>query len=1182
MGPPGDAVVEAASPQPAEYAFDVFILHAADDRDFVRGYLVPALNLPAQRVLVGDDLRLGAPIVSEIDRGVSCSRFTVVVLSPAYLRDRWAVFGEQLAIHLSVEDGHVIPLRLADVKLPLRIDARVALDFTDQARWDSEAARLRRLLHTAAPAAEPIPCPYPGMRPFAEHEATRFFGRDKEIDDLLERLDHGEREIYVIGPSGSGKSSLVQAGLLPVLNTGSSRLGRSFVVRTMRPGERPNERLAKALDGDLAVPPTTATFDRLLACHPPATRVLVIVDQLEELFTLAGAAERQRFIATLRALRAEPRCHFALTLRADFHAALLASGLAPHGADGSRIDVVPLRGATLAQAIVGPATQVGVHLERRLCDQLVADAATEPGALPHVQETLRLLWEKRRLRLLGLAEYELLGEGGRGLAVAIARRADATMRTLTAAQQAIARRLLLRLVVFGEGRADTRRQQTVRALRSATDDDAEFSRVLQRLVEARLITIDGDERIDDALVDLSHEALITAWPALRDWTARWRNDEQQRRRLETRTAEWIERGRGTTSLLDPVALSEAEQWMQSRAAQALGYGLELPALVAASQTELARAHRRRRRGTLWSLMVILAAALTAIIVLNLWRDARRRLQAQRFLEQGRVLVARHPMKALPYLVAARRQGIDRSEIGNLFAQAARAAPLATLVDHCAIVNSVMFSPDGTRLITRCDRTARVWDTATGAPLTVLEHDGTVTTAAFSPDGTRVVTASEDGTARVWNATTGKPVTPPLRHPLAVAAAVFSPDGTRVITTTGRNRQEPPSPVDPLPDAVTGAKDPGELDLDHSRDATRVWNAATGKLLIPPLEHPYAITAAMFSPDAARVVTMRDQGIAQVWDIVTGKPMVPLAYSYDITIAAFGPDGDQLITASATGIAQIWNVTTGKPATPLLKHQGIITALGFSPDGTKVVTASDDNTACVWNAVTGSPMTPLEHRDIVTAAVFSPDSRRVVTASADGTARVWDAVTSNPVTPPLEHGRRVTSAAFSPDGTLVATTADDGTTRVWDIAGTTLQHLQFVITAAFSPDGRRVVTASADGTARVWDAATGKPVTPPLEHYRSVTMVAFSPDGTRVVTASEDHTAREWGMEVDRRAARALASEASGLRRDEARAVRDVADRCARSAHRSHRRREAIETARGIAATIVKRAGQIAVYATLIE
>jgi hypothetical protein len=173
-------------------------------------------------VLLSDALPLGGVVVTEIDRGVSGSRFTVVVLSPAFLADQWALFGEQLASHRGVQHGRVVPLRLTECELPLRIDARISLDFTDQSRWEAEATRLRALLSSAPPPEEQIACPYPGMRPFGEADASRFFGRDPEIADLVGRFDRGEREIYVIGPSGSGKSSLVQAGLRHVLDSGSS------------------------------------------------------------------------------------------------------------------------------------------------------------------------------------------------------------------------------------------------------------------------------------------------------------------------------------------------------------------------------------------------------------------------------------------------------------------------------------------------------------------------------------------------------------------------------------------------------------------------------------------------------------------------------------------------------------------------------------------------------------------------------------------------------------------------------------------------------------------------------------------------------------------------------------------------------------------------------------------------
>lgn len=1074
-------------------------------------------------MLLVDELPVGTVLVSEIELAVSRSRFTIVVLSHAYLADRWAVFGEQLATHASVERLRLVPLRLTDVVLPLRLEARVALDFTTTDRWESESARLRDLLQTTSPAFEQLACPYPGMRPFGEHEASQFFGREREIDDLVGRLDRGEREIYVIGPSGSGKSSLVHAGLLPVLAAGSSRLERSFVVRTMRPGERPTDRLSSLLGGDPAS--AAAAIDKLVASAPAAKRVLVVVDQLEELFTFTSPQERQQFIAMLRRVATESRCYFVLALRADFYGAFMDSELWPDGGAPSRVDVAPLRGPALAQAITRPALVVGVHLEKRLCDRIVFDAATEPGALPHVQETLRLLWDKRRHRLLGLAEYEELGEGGRGLDVAIARRADATMRALSAAHQVVARRVLLRLVIFGEGRADTRRQQEVRALRSAADDERTFLHVLHRLVEGRLVTVDGAERADGALADLAHEALITAWPAFRDWITGRRIDEQQRRRLETKADEWIERGRGTASLLDRIELAEAVQWMNGEAARDLGYGLDLPALVVASQVEVHKA-RRQQRWRVFSVVVGLVVVFTlSAVVWKQWPDVQRVDEGRRMLDEGRALLDSHPMQALPYLVAARVHGIESLALRRLFAQVVSATPQVTFTSAGSSIHHAAFGPDGRRVITAGDHGATIWTVATGRPaLPMLGHQARVNAATFSPDGTRVVTASADKTARLWNAMTGESATRPLVHDGDVRAAVFSPDAKLVLTASadGQARLWDAATGDPVTKplvhraAISGAtfSSDGKRVVTASDDSTaRVWDARTGRPVTASLEHRGHVHAAAFSPDGTRVITASEDSTARIWDAGTGHLLASLPHRGGVLAAAFSPDGTRVITASADGTAALWESSTGKPVTPSLSHQGAVRAAAFSPDGTRVVTASDDQTARVWDAATGKAVTPpLEHAKPVTDAAFSPDGTRVITAGGDSTARSW-AVAASPVIAPLAHQNVVLAAAFSSDGTRVATGSWDTTARIWDAAtgspvSAPLAHQDIVQAVAFSPDGSRLITASFDKTARLWDARTGSPIVA-LEHRGTVLAAVFSPDGARVVTASADRTARIW-------------------------------------------------------------------------
>jgi WD40 repeat protein len=942
-----------------------------------------------------------------------------------------------------------------------------------QTRDGADAAQL--ILAAVSPSAlVDVPCPYPGMRPFAADDAGSFHGREAEIMELIGRLRAGQREIFVIGPSGSGKSSLVAAGVLPRLARGLSGLG-PFVVRELRPGDQPLLRLCQALDAPPGQPLAAAErVASLLAQRAPGASALIVVDQLEELFTQASAEERARFLDALGDLRTERRCAVIFTLRADFSGAFMESPLWPvRPAQISRVEVTPLRGKALRDAIAAPAERVGVTVEPELIERLVADAASEPGILPLLQETLVQLWDARADQTLTQADYQALGDGVRsGLAVALARRADAILQRFTAAQVDIARRILLRLVSFGEGRSDTRRQQPRTQLCTAGEVAADSALVLQTMADDRLLTVD-DDVAGEPMVDLAHEVMIAAWPTLAGWIRSHRFDEQKRRQLEAAAVQWVEYGRGVRGLLDLIELADAEQWQHTESARDLGHSTDVMALIAASRAEHAKRENEARKQ---------AEKLAES------ECASRRLLAQMYMESGRqLLLDGHPQEAFPYFVAARRNGLDEPPLRMLFAAAKRHLPSIPALLHQGPVWNAAFSPDGTRVVTASnDKTARVWDVTTGKPLTSpLEHQDLVVSAVFSPDGTRVVTASHDKTARVWDAATGKPLTSALEHKGQVWSAAFTPDGTRVVTA--------------------------------SEDRTaQVWDAATGKPLTSPLKHTGQVKSVAFTPDGIRVVTASEDRTAQVWDVATGKPLTsPLGHQHEVLSAAFSPDGTRVVTASHDKTARVWDAATGKPLTSPLEHQHSVLRAAFSPDGRRVVTASYDKTARVWDVATGKPLTsPLEHQDQVVRAAFSPDGASVVTASADKTARVWDAVTGKPLTSPLEHQGPVVRAAFSPDGTRVVTASHDKTARVWDAATgkpliSPLEHLAEVARAAFSPDGTRVVTASLDKTARVWDAATGKPLTNPLTHRGPVRGAAFSPEGARVVTASDDSTARVW-------------------------------------------------------------------------
>jgi WD40 repeat protein len=286
--------------------------------------------------------------------------------------------------------------------------------------------------------------------------------------------------------------------------------------------------------------------------------------------------------------------------------------------------------------------------------------------------------------------------------------------------------------------------------------------------------------------------------------------------------------------------------------------------------------------------------------------------------------------------------------------------------HTDAVTSVAFSPDGTRILTgSSDKTARLWDVATGKTVATLDgHTSGVSLVAFSPDGARILTGSWDKTARLWDAATGKMLAPLEGHTDTVTSVAFSRDGTRVLT--------------------------GSYDK-----TARLWDSATGKMLITFEGHKSSVVAVAFSPDGARVLTGSDDNTARLWDAATGKMIAPLeGHTGAVTAVAFSPDGARVLTGSNDKTARLWDAATGKLLTTLAGHAEAVTSVAFSPDGGRVLTGSDDDTVRLWDAAMGKTVATLKgHTNIVTAVTFSPDGAHVLTGSGDRTARLWPVFSS---------------------------------------------------------------------------------------------------------------------------------------------------------------------------------------------
>lgn len=1151
----------------------VFLSHARADTKSARD-VVEHLRRSGIDVWFDDDrLRPGDNWMASIESAILSASAMIVYIGTLGVQ-KWVDREVRLALQrntLNPSTFAVIPVlgRGGDLSgIPAFLQQHQIVDLRDPERAPFEIEGLIQVLKSGASRAIIEPgfwtqnSPFRDLRAFESEDSWLFFGRDTQTEELLERLKRAPA-VAILGNSGSGKSSLVRAGLIPALHRGRFRYNgcwtTSWKTVTVRPTDQPFDEMAESLPIQLApelsaaeiadligkwkktLPEDCEALRNLIIALTGAAkkkvgdeRILLVVDQFEELFTLTeDRRKRQTYIDALLAagrLETSSPIHVVFIMRADFYSYCLDYPSLIHVLENNLINVSLMSTSQLRQTIEKRLALAGVHAEPGLIDCLLDDVGTEPGNLVLLEHALGQLWSKQngRDRTLTNGVYSEIGR----LRGALSRHADEVYESFPNDQKSVVRRILLDLVQLSDGAPETRRRvQKKELLRLGPQGLVE--NLLLRLASNRLIYTSGQSGnlSRESFVEVIHEVLIREWKTLRGWLAEYREDLTRERSLLVHAREWLSSKKDPDALLRGLNLELAEHWLDKHTTYPHPHH-HIKTFIEASigarkeaarrrkleeekqtrqrkeeeekeikqQKELAEAAQaradaesERRRGAeeareriekvsrrlRWLLGSAGALLFVAILFVALFYAERQQARQQELLARSREMAAQAEQESASNrsaaLALARRAWLTYPT-NEAHSAIVDVFPrhLMSLLGHMSAVTSIAVSRDGRRVVTASqDFTAILWNGVSGEPLVTLKgHTAAVLSGIFSTDGRLIATASADGTARLWNGETGEPLAILDGHAGTIYSANFSPDGKRIVTA-GKDRT---ARIWSLDGPVDNSGDRRHQLFRKKLRRARTASPGSVKHLLASIimrGHSSSVYYAEFSPDGQRVATAGEDATARVWRSDNGDQLAILRQDGFVWHAEFSPEGAGLLTTSEDGVVRIWRMSDWQQIAALRGHNGPVRHATFSPDGSRIVTAGEDGTGRIWSTTDGSVVAILKgHGAALLDAEFSPDGRYIVTASRDKTANVWNSET----------------------GELLA--------RLSNSTGAML-HAQFL------PDGREVIAAGEDAITQVWSVVNTEPVSILRGHSDALYDVQWSRDGLRLVTASADGTGRVW-------------------------------------------------------------------------
>ncbi|MBD2066004.1 caspase family protein [Leptolyngbya sp. FACHB-671] len=985
-------------------------------------------------------------------------------------------------------------------------------------------------------------CPYKGLRFFDVEDAPYFYGREALTQKLIERVQVGKGNfLAVLGVSGSGKSSLLRAGLIYQLRQQRRLPGtEQWKIRIFTPGEQPLVSLATAfLDEEVtdieravqlkaaeeAIAQGATGLARLIRASK-SPRTVLVVDQFEAVFTVCQSQiDRQQFICSLLDALKQTGDKLCLifAMRDDFLGKCAAYRELADLIQANLVMVTPMNAQELRQAIVEPAKKLGRKVEENLICAILKDLGVEaepqtrepePGMLPLLSYTLEQLWQRQTLNWLKLDSYNKLG----GVQKTLENLAERAYKELSVEERRVTDQIFIKLTQLGERTPDTRKQVPQQDLVTHVQSANLIERVIQKLAQAKLIVTSeqrkGQEKV--AVVDVAHEALIRHWSRLRELLDNNREAIRIEQRIQTAAVEWRDQGKSKDYLLTGLRLAEAEKFLQDEAdivpLSSLAKELikesrkERDHLVKQEQERRQRETEQQNRAIKGEIQALTALSETSFLTNDQLGALIACLKAGRQLTIATWITDSLRIKTIEAL----RQVIFGIKEWN------------RLQGHSDIVYAVSFSIDGRKLVSAsADKTIKLWKIDGTIIHTFKGHQSRVRSVSFSPDGQTIVSASDDKTVKLWKID-GTILQNFAEHQDRVYSASFSPDGQLIASASADFTVKLWKCDGTLLHTFNGHNDwvrcvtfspNGKLLASASSDQTiNLWNI-NGTLIKTFKGHHNVVYAISFSPDGQKIVSVGSDKTVKLWKIDGTVLHTFEGHKDRVYGVIFSPDGKTIASASDDKTVKLWR-TDGTLLYTFEGHKDRVYGVGFSPNGQTIASASSDFTIKLWKLGNTFLQTFKGHTERVWDVKFSSSGHTISSVSDDKTLRIWQ-VDGTPIRIFPKQPDRIYGVNFSSDGQLIASSSFDKFLRLWTVDGKLVRifegHTDRVYGVSFSPNSQFIASGSDDRTVRVWKI-DGKVVQTLEGHTDRVYGVCFSPDGQLIASASFDKTIRLWKID----------------------------------------------------------------------